>query len=324
MLRLVLIILLVLNAAVFVIGRGWLASTPPAGEPERLANQISPENLQLSLPRVPPAKSAAASAPSRSEEAAPANLPEAEPLPSPTTSAPAVPPPQPSPEPPPSAADIAAAAAPALPPQPESGTTSAEATERTEQREPAAEPLPPAAPAVSPAAPEPAASDSPSPVAAAAPASAEKRICLAYASLTLPFVETLQQVTKEIDPDADILQEPNGPPINWWVHIPPLDSAEIAEQRAKELRANGVSDLFIVREAGPNQFSISLGIFKTHTSAQQHLLNLQQQQKVEGAIISPRTPVTYKVEVRGREDRLTPLISRNQPNLPVSTGRCTL
>lgn len=48
----------------------------------------------------------------------------------------------------------------------------------------------------------------------------------------------------------------------WWVLVPAQTSKAEAERKAGELKQLGVSDLFVVQEAGPNQFAISLGVFE--------------------------------------------------------------
>lgn len=87
-------------------------------------------------------------------------------------------------------------------------------------------------------------------------------------------------------------------PSAWWVRIPPSGGREAAERRAAELRAQGISELFIVNDAGPNQYAISLGLFKTEAKAQQHLANLQARQ-VRGAGIATRSTTIHRIEVHG-------------------------
>lgn len=291
MLRLLLIILIVLNILVFAAGRGWFVPAEQPGEPERLENQISPDALQLGEP---PATTAVAPQETPEPPVVASNAPDL--------------PPQEEPQAPPSESVVAPETAPeeppesALPPPQETAGMQPAVPDTTDEPPPAAEPPP--APPLPPPPPPP------------------QRICLAYAGLVAQSADLLERAAKDADPDARISRSADGPPVNWWVHIPPAASGAAAEERAKQLRAQGVTDLFIVREAGPNQFAISLGIFKTQTSAKQHQLNLQRQQ-IGGTIISPRNPATYKMEIRGLADRLTPLARPTQQNLPVSSGRCT-
>lgn len=84
-------------------------------------------------------------------------------------------------------------------------------------------------------------------------------------------------------------------PTSWWVRIPPLPNREAAERRMKEVRSQGVTDLFIVQEPGPNQFAISLGLFKTETSSRQHLAQMRAK-GVRNADIVVRTGIEYRIE----------------------------
>ncbi len=294
MLRLLLIILIVLNVLVFAAGHGWFVPAGQPGEPERLENQISPDALQLGEPPEKPAIAAPETIePTVVASNSTADLPPSE-------------------------------EAPPTPPSESAGATETTPEETTEPAPPPAQEIP----VVQTAAPDtmveppPAAEPPPAPVPPPPPPPPPRRICLAYAGLVAQTADSLERAAKDADPQARISRSTDGPPVNWWVHIPPAASSTVAEERAKQLRAQGVTDLFIVREAGPNQFAISLGIFKTQASAKQHQLNLQRQQ-INGTIISPRNPVTYKMEIRGLADRLTPLVSRTQQNLPASSGRCT-
>jgi len=76
------------------------------------------------------------------------------------------------------------------------------------------------------------------------------------------------KLTRHVDPG-----EGNG----WWVFIPPLPSKADAERKAGELRGFGVTDYFIVQEAGANRFAISLGIFSSEKGAQERLADVKTQ-----------------------------------------------
>ena len=68
-----------------------------------------------------------------------------------------------------------------------------------------------------------------------------------------------------------------GTPNGWWVYVPPQGSRDAADGKVAELRALGVKDLYILQDDGPNQYAVSLGVFKTETSARQMLGRLQAQ-----------------------------------------------
>jgi hypothetical protein len=70
------------------------------------------------------------------------------------------------------------------------------------------------------------------------------------------------KLSRRLDPG-----EGNG----WWVFIPPQADKAGADKKAAQLRGLGVTDYFIVQEAGPNQYAISLGIFSSEKGAQERL-----------------------------------------------------
>lgn len=214
--RVLFVILVLLNLLALASARGWLGSSAPQGEPERLSNQLNPDRIVLR-----PAERGTADAP-------PASLP---------------------------------------PP--------AEATTKTDESV-QAEPDRPEAPS------------------APAPADA----CVAYAGMTEAQAENLMQTAFARRTDLGIERKTGTTPSAWWVRIPPSGGKEGAERRVAELRALGINDLFIVHDAGPNQFSISLGLFKTEAKAQQHLTTLQAK-RVQNAAIATRSAVVHRIEVRG-------------------------
>lgn len=87
---------------------------------------------------------------------------------------------------------------------------------------------------------------------------------------------------------------------SWWVFIPPLPGKPEADKKAGELQRLGVTDYFIVNDAGPNRFAISLGIFSSEAGANERLSKLKEK-GVRSARVGPRNgkETTYSVEVRG-------------------------
>lgn len=97
-------------------------------------------------------------------------------------------------------------------------------------------------------------------------------------------------------------------PTSWWVRIPPDGGREGAERRARELRSQGVTDLFIVQETGPNQYAVSLGLFKNPSSANVQLTQLRSK-GVRGASIVVRNTTEYRMTVRAEADTLKDVLS---------------
>jgi len=62
----------------------------------------------------------------------------------------------------------------------------------------------------------------------------------------------------------------------YWVYIPPLPTRVEVDRKIAQLKARGVTEYFVVQEAGPAHNAISLGIFKSADAAQKFLQNLMQ------------------------------------------------
>lgn len=61
----------------------------------------------------------------------------------------------------------------------------------------------------------------------------------------------------------------------YWVYIPPLSSKAEAERKATELQRLHVPELFVIQDAGPNRFAISLGIFSSREKATERMNQLR-------------------------------------------------
>ena len=83
------------------------------------------------------------------------------------------------------------------------------------------------------------------------------------------------------------------------VMIPPLGSKEAADRKAAELKAQGVSNYFIMNDTTPTKWAISLGVFKSETAAQTLLAALKKQ-GVTGARIAGRSSSGTKLVYRFR------------------------
>ncbi len=87
---------------------------------------------------------------------------------------------------------------------------------------------------------------------------------------------------------------------SWLVHIPPQGSKEAADRKSAELRNLGVTNFYVINTDSPLKYAISLGVFKTESSAQAMLAQLGKQ-GVHTARIAPRGPQTahYVYRLRG-------------------------
>jgi len=164
---------------------------------------------------------------------------------------------------------------------------------RKDGKEPAAPAQPsPNAPAPAPA-PQPSAT---APVEVPAPPIAEAASlqCRAWTGLS---AEDAGRLSEQLKASGLQPRQSNYESINaWWVRIPPQGSRDAAERKVRELKALGISDYFIVQDAGPTQFAVSLGLFKTENAANQQLSQLRNR-GVRSASITTRSSQHYRVEV---------------------------
>ncbi|OYW27168.1 MAG: SPOR domain-containing protein, partial [Methyloversatilis sp. 12-65-5] len=100
----------------------------------------------------------------------------------------------------------------------------------------------------------------------------------------------------------------------WWVHIPDMQTRQLAERKQAELRALGVREMIVMADPSDSQkLAVSLGLFKTEAAAKELLATLSGQ-GVRSARIAPREGRAgrYRIEVRGAGPDLTDLFD----NLP--------
>ena len=86
---------------------------------------------------------------------------------------------------------------------------------------------------------------------------------------------------------------------SYMVMIPPLGSKEAADNKAAELKAQGVSSFFILNQTTPAKWAISLGVFKAETAAQTQLAALKKQ-GVTGARVAGRSSAATRLVYRFR------------------------
>lgn len=73
----------------------------------------------------------------------------------------------------------------------------------------------------------------------------------------------------------------------YWVYIPPLKNKAATNKKIGELKARGITEYFIVQNAGQWRNAISLGVFKTQEAAQ-HFLDEMRSKNVRSAQIGQR------------------------------------
>ena len=87
---------------------------------------------------------------------------------------------------------------------------------------------------------------------------------------------------------------------SYMVYIPPQGSKEGADRKAGELKQLGVTNYFIMNESSPLRWGISLGVFKSETSAQSQLAMLNKQ-GVHSARVAPRYSASKQLAYQFRD-----------------------
>lgn len=167
-------------------------------------------------------------------------------------------------------------------------------------------------PAAPPAAAAPAPVDQePKVAAAAAEAAAETQApqaCVVFAGLNAEQARELAARISKAGTGFALSERRSEAPSSWWVHIPSQGSKEGADKKVAELRRLGVDELFIMQDAGPSQYAISLGLYKNEAAANRHLESLKEK-GVRSAQVATRGAGAVRIEVRGPGDGLATLVS---------------
>ncbi len=119
--------------------------------------------------------------------------------------------------------------------------------------------------------------------------------------------DAFRQTRRQLVPDGG----------TWWVFIPPLPTKADADRKAAELKRLGLTDYFIIQEAGPNHLAISLGVFSAEAGAQEHLAALRAR-GVKSARAGPRSgkEPRHSLEALGPAASQTALLEAVAAELP--------
>jgi hypothetical protein len=151
-----------------------------------------------------------------------------------------------------------------------------------------------------------------------APAADAADICQALTGLAREQVDALGARIRDRQIAVRMAESELVETTSWWVHIPDLQTRQLAERKQAELRALGVRDMIVMSEpADPQNLAISLGLFKTEAAAKELLASLNGQ-GVRSARISPREGPAgrFRVELRGA----APVIGALLADLPAGAG----
>ncbi|MDD3433673.1 MAG: SPOR domain-containing protein, partial [Tepidiphilus sp.] len=80
-------------------------------------------------------------------------------------------------------------------------------------------------------------------------------------------------------------------PVSWRVVLPPQGSAAAANRRLENLHQAGVDDAFVIRDPGPLQWGISLGLFRSPEGAEKKMAELRTKNVKDAQIVARTVPV---------------------------------
>ena len=148
-------------------------------------------------------------------------------------------------------------------------------------------PAPTPAPAKTPTANAAPAAPTPAPAAVAAK-------CMEWGSFTIADAPRAEKALEPLALGPRLTHRRTEETAGWWVFIPPQGNRAAAVRKAAELKALGVDEYFIVQDAGPYRWSLSLGVFRNEDAAQARLATLKTQ-GVRSAQAAPRELIVPKV-----------------------------
>lgn len=147
----------------------------------------------------------------------------------------------------------------------------------------------------------PAASSTPLAVASA-PASSAVASCMQWSGLAPEQVAVVNAAIRTAGEGVTLREEVLSSH-SYWINIPPLGNRAAAEKRGMELRQQGVQDLFVVRDAGPDQWAISLGLYRNEAAANRFFEDLQKK-GLKGARLTVRDNPSSRIQLSGPSDQL--------------------
>ena len=121
---------------------------------------------------------------------------------------------------------------------------------------------------------------------------------------------------------ADKLSQREVSDGGWWVYLPPLKTKADADQKAGEIRALGISDLYVVQDNNQWRFAISLGVFKTADAANNYLAQLGKK-GVRQLASGPRGTLSSTFVIRDPGDAIAAKIAGLTADFPDAQLKAT-
>ncbi len=121
---------------------------------------------------------------------------------------------------------------------------------------------------------------------------------------------------------ADKLSQREISDAGWWVYLPPFKTRAEADKKAGEVKALGISDLYVVQENSRWRFALALGTFKTEEAANNHLAQLRQK-GLRSAVVGPRGAISRIFVIRDPGDAIVAKIAGLTADFPNAQLKAT-
>lgn len=131
-------------------------------------------------------------------------------------------------------------------------------------------------------------------------AAAAPTACLEWGLFAGPAVAKAESGLARLELPASQIERTVADAGGYWVYMPPLKTKAEIDRKINELKGFGITEFFVVQDAGQWKNSISLGIFRTEEAAQGFLAKLKDR-GVRSAIAARRENFLKQVAFHVRE-----------------------
>ena len=150
--------------------------------------------------------------------------------------------------------------------------------------------------------------------------------CLEWGVFAGPAVTKAEAALARLELPASQVDRTVADSGGYWVYMPPLKTKAEVDRKIGELKTLGVTELFVVQDAGQWRNAISLGIFRSEEAARAYLAKLKER-GVRSAIAARREKFLKQVAFHVREPnpatvaKLTEL-QKEFPGTEMKAGPC--
>jgi hypothetical protein len=143
--------------------------------------------------------------------------------------------------------------------------------------------------------------------------------CVEWGVFSGPDVARADGALAALALPADVLQRRVVDIDGYWVHMPVMKTKPELDRKLGELKALGVTDFYVVQDAGVWRNAVSLGLFKSEDAANAELERLRQR-GIRSALVTRREKFLKQVSYFVREPNTATIarISELQRDFPAA------